>query len=100
MTQKVRYKNLEDFGYGPNVMRNTKVCSNCGQVIKASASFCPQCGKKLSSETLFDRYKRLHKCCPECDTVLAHDSQYCPNCGKQILSDYHKVPQGGRKDET
>ena len=38
MTQKTRLKNLEDFGYGPNVMRNTKVCAKCGQVIKASAS--------------------------------------------------------------
>ena len=24
MTQKTRLKNLEDFGYGPNVMQNTK----------------------------------------------------------------------------
>ena len=31
MTQKVRYKNLEDFGYGPNVMRNTKVCGICAE---------------------------------------------------------------------
>ncbi len=25
MTQKTRFKNMEDFGYGPNVMRKTKV---------------------------------------------------------------------------
>lgn len=84
MTQKTRLKNLEDFGYGPNVMRNTKVCAKCGQVIKASASFCPDCGERLSSETLFDRYKRQHPCCPECDTVLAPDSLYCPHCGTKL----------------
>lgn len=50
MTQKTRLKNLEDFGYGPNVMRNTKVCAKCGQVIKASASFCPDCGERLSRD--------------------------------------------------
>ncbi|MBQ4598824.1 MAG: hypothetical protein IJB19_02820, partial [Clostridia bacterium] len=31
MTQKTRLKNLEDFGYGPNVMRNTKVCGICAE---------------------------------------------------------------------
>ena len=55
MTQKTRFKNMEDFGYGPNVMKNTKVCSKCGHVINASASYCPDCGEQLSSETLFDR---------------------------------------------
>ena len=104
MTQKTRLKNLEDFGYGPNVMRNTKVCAKCGQVIKASASFCPDCGERLSSETLFDRYKRQHKCCPECDTMLAPDSQYCPNCGKPVLKKavgyQENTPKGGRRNET
>ena len=33
MIQKVRYKNLEDFDYDPNVMRNTKVCAKCGKQI-------------------------------------------------------------------
>lgn len=97
MTQKTRLKNLEDFGYGPNVMRNTKVCAKCGQVIKASASFCPDCGERLSSETLFDRYKRQHKCCPECDTVLSPDSLYCPNCGKQIVQEKRN---GGQTNEA
>ena len=50
MTQKTRLKNLEDFGYGPNVMRNTKVCAKCGQVIKASASFCPDCGERFQAK--------------------------------------------------
>ena len=95
MTQKTRFKNMEDFGYGPNVMRKTKVCSKCGQVIKATASYCPECGEQLPKETLFDRYKRQHKCCPECDTVLAPDSLYCPNCGKQILRKAAGNEKGG-----
>lgn len=85
MNQKTRYENLEDFGYGPNVMRNTKVCSGCGQTIHASASYCPACGEKLPTETLFDRYKKQHKSCPDCDTVLAPNSQYCPHCGKPVM---------------
>lgn len=84
MTQIIRFKNLEHYGFGPNVMRRTKICSKCGQVARSGSFFCPSCGEKLPQETLFDRYKRQHKCCPDCDTVLSTDSRYCPNCGRQI----------------
>ena len=101
MTQKVRFENLERFGFGPNVMKKLRVCPRCGQTVKSRADTCPDCGEKLSSETLFDRYKRQHKCCPGCDTVLSSDSQYCPNCGKQILQKVEGYQentfQGGRK---
>ena len=80
-TEKLRYRNMEDYGFGPNVMRNTKVCVRCGKMVKANA-----------------------KTCPDCDTVLASDSQYCPNCGKQILQKavgyQENTPQGGRSNET
>ena len=103
-TEKLRYRNMEDYGFGPNVMRNTKVCVRCGKMVKANTKTCPDCGEKLPGETLFDRYKRQHKCCPDCDTVLASDSQYCPNCGKQILQKavgyQENTPQGGRSNET
>ena len=85
MTEKVRFSRLERYGFGPNVMKKTKVCTNCHHVVRDSAAYCPDCGEKLSIETLFDRYKKHHSCCPHCDTVLAPDSQYCPTCGKQIL---------------
>lgn len=83
-TEQLRYKNMEDFGYGPNVMKKNKVCPKCGKMINFRFQKCPVCGEHLSTETLFDRYKRQHKCCPCCDTVLAPDSLYCPNCGRKI----------------
>lgn len=103
MTQKVRFKNLERFGFGPNVMKKTKVCPKCGRVVTSRKGACPDCGERLR-ETLFDRYKRQHKCCPDCDTVLSTDSQYCPNCGKQILRQavgyQENTPKGGKNNET
>jgi len=103
-TEKLRYRNMEYFGFGPNVMKKTKVCTHCGRMAKANARNCPECGEKLPRDTLFDRYKQQHQCCPTCDTVLAADSQYCPNCGKQIMQkaeDYKEnTPQGGRNNET
>ena len=84
MTEKTKFFNLERFGFGPNVMKKTKVCSECGQITKANAKKCPHCGTKLSAETLYDKYKEKHICCPFCDRVLRSNSNYCQYCGKQI----------------
>ena len=34
MTKEIYFRNLEQFGYGPNVMKKTKVCPKCGQIAK------------------------------------------------------------------
>lgn len=91
--EKIRYRNMEDFGFGPNVMKKTKICAKCGRMAEANARTCPECGERLSGETLFDRYKRQHKCCPDCDTVLTEDAKYCPHCGIQIISNHQKTHQ-------
>lgn len=84
MTEKGKFIYLEHFGFGPNVMRKTKVCSVCGQITKRHTKNCPHCGTKLSSETLYDKYKEKHICCPFCDRVLRDDSNYCQHCGNRI----------------
>ena len=86
MTQEIYFRNLEQFGFGPNVMKKIKICPKCGQIAKKGTFFCRSCGAFLTRETLYDHYRRQHRCCPECDTVLTADSLYCPNCGKQISS--------------
>ena len=91
MTQKVRFKNLEHFGFGPNVMKKLRVCPRCGQMVKSRAGTCPECGEKLPKETLFDRYKRKHLSCPNCDTVLTSDALYCPNCGSMVTKKGEKM---------
>jgi RNA polymerase subunit RPABC4/transcription elongation factor Spt4 len=81
---KVKYKNMAVFGFGPLVMKSTKICTYCGLMINAREKTCPECKIKLPRETLFDRCKRSHKSCESCDTVLAEDSNYCPNCGSPV----------------
>ena len=83
-TEKARYAALEQFGFGPNVMKKTKVCTKCGQMGSAASSTCHACGEKLPDMTLYDLYKKQHACCPACDTAFSPGSQYCPNCGKRI----------------
>jgi len=96
MTQKVRFKNLERYGFGPNVMKKLRICPRCGQAVKTRADICPECGERLPRDTLFDHYKRQHQCCPDCDTVLAPDSLYCPHCGRAV--GYEN--KGGNNNET
>lgn len=91
MTQKVRFRNLERFGFGPNVMKKLRVCPRCGQTVKSRADICPDCGERLPNETLFDRYKRKHLSCPDCDTVLTSDAMYCPNCGSMVTKKGEKM---------
>ena len=100
MTQKLRFQTLERFGFGPNVMKMTRICPRCAQAVKTKADVCPECGERLPRETLFDRYKRQHRSCPDCDAILSRDCQYCPNCGKQLLQKAagfpNNMPNGGK----
>lgn len=99
MTQKLRFKQLEKFGFGPNVMKKNKVCPRCGKLVGARLTVCPDCNERLSSETLFDRYKRRHLNCFHCDNVLPPGSRYCPICGKPVLGKAvgQNTPSGERK---
>jgi len=83
MAREIRFRNLEQFGFGPNVMKKTKVCTKCGQIAKTGTILCRTCGAFLPRETLYDRYKRRHTCCIWCGTVLTDDAKYCPQCGKK-----------------
>lgn len=84
MTAKARLSWLEKCGYGPWIMRQTKVCPHCGTVVSKGCSACPDCGMRLIGKTLYDRYRERHVCCDKCGTVLAADSRYCPHCGRQL----------------
>ncbi|MBE6710781.1 MAG: zinc ribbon domain-containing protein [Clostridia bacterium] len=87
MTRESRFRNLEQFGFGPNVMKKTKICAKCGQIAKTGTFFCRRCGAFLPRETLYDRYRRQHACCTGCGTVLTKDAKYCPHCGMRTRLD-------------
>ena len=56
MTEDLRFKTMEEFGFGPNVMKHTKVCAQCGQAVNTEAADCPNCGEKLPGET----HRQIH----------------------------------------
>jgi len=82
--EKTKNLQLEQYGFGPNVMKKTKVCTTCGQLASARSMLCSQCGARLPFATLFDSYKRRHPHCSHCNAILASDTKYCPHCGRMV----------------
>lgn len=80
----VRSEAMKQLGFGPEVMKQTKVCPICGSTAPADETECFRCGADLPQETLFDLYRSLHQFCPQCGTVVAGTSAYCPECGGQL----------------
>ena len=76
-----RARLMRQCGFGPEVMRRTKVCKVCGSSLDAEAFYCKSCGAVLPRETLFDFYRSQHLSCPACDTVVAKNTRFCPRCG-------------------
>ena len=89
MTTEIHFQNLEQYGFGPNVMKKMKICHKCGQIAKKGSFFCRSCGAFLTRETLYDHYRRQHGCCEGCGTVLTADARFCPHCGLPI----HRMKQ-------
>lgn len=79
-----RYEELEIYGFGPNVMKKTRICSKCGRATATRHENCPCCGNQLKEYTLYDWYKKMHPHCPGCNAVLPQESNYCPHCGMKI----------------
>lgn len=80
----LRKANMKRFGFGPEVMKQTKVCPICGTTANAFENECIRCGADLPGETLFDLYKSRHQFCAHCGTVVSNTSTFCPECGTQL----------------
>jgi TM2 domain-containing membrane protein YozV/RNA polymerase subunit RPABC4/transcription elongation factor Spt4 len=61
-----------------------KYCAECGAIIRARASICPECG--VSQTDLREREKKY---CHECGEVIRAKAEICPKCGvRQTTADY------------
>lgn len=83
-SHRSRAENMRRYGFGPDAMRQIKVCGQCGAANDACLHRCVECGGRLPRDTLFDLYKRNHPYCRLCGTVAADSARYCPICGSEI----------------
>lgn len=84
MLRSLKQTTMRQFGFGPEVMKEIKVCRVCGRSCSTSEKYCRVCGTILPKETLFDLYKTQHLYCPACDTVVSNTAVFCPECGKRL----------------
>lgn len=84
MTQRLRFKELGHYGFGPEAMKKTRLCPDCGTLVTDGPNTCPSCGKRLPELTLLEWYEQKHMLCTHCGTVLSGDCRYCPRCGKRV----------------
>lgn len=80
----LRQIELMEYGFGPDVMRLTKICPHCGKGNPSGGSICTDCGAALGSETLLDLYRSRHRCCPACGIAVTDAALYCPACGTHL----------------
>ena len=82
----IRLAGMRQYGFGPEAMKQIKVCNRCGTAVSVFCSYCLQCGEKLPAENLYQAYKRRSFSCPICDTVVSIRAEYCPKCGMKLNS--------------
>lgn len=79
--EMIRLNNMEQHGFGPDVMKRIKICALCGKSAEVSDTICEVCGEPLPQESVFQQYKKRHLYCPRCETVVPSHTQFCPQCG-------------------
>ncbi len=52
---------------------SNKICSNCKNILKDKAKFCPSCGTPVLAPN-----------CKMCGAALTPDSKFCGNCGTSV----------------
>ena len=83
--EKMRLENMKHYGFGPEVMKNVKVCKECGAKANSELLFCPECDRPLPTETLYTLYVHSHFVCTKCKTVVSAKYKFCPQCGKKLI---------------
>lgn len=65
-------------------------CSTCGEKVSDTASFCPECGSKLTARESEAREVEAGSACPSCGSndkqrwSVLNKSWICDNCGKSF----------------
>lgn len=97
MSDGMREKTREYFGFGTKRMRELKVCGICGTAVSAGKRLCTRCNAELPHKTLYDIYKSNHRACANCGTILSENAEYCPQCGERQVKSAKRIKTAGNE---
>lgn len=58
----------------------TRLCTECKQMIDSDASFCSNCGTAVAEQ----KQDQSESICPSCKEPVDSDSIYCSQCGQLL----------------
>lgn len=59
-------------------------CNECGESVRASLEFCPNCGNDLDDETEQQPETATMTKCHECGSDLDEEADFCGSCGTEV----------------
>ena len=71
--------NMSDSSIKENTSE-TRICSECKQMIDSDASYCSNCGAVIEEQKL----PQSEGICPACKEPVDSDSAYCSQCGQLL----------------
>lgn len=80
------FTEIKLYGFGPEAMKQVKVCETCGKQASRYETICQKCRSVLPEKTLYDLYRMGHRQCRNCEAVVPDDADFCPICGKPVVS--------------
>ncbi len=79
-----KYKYRKSYLLQPNILKEERFCSNCGEPLADDIKFCFYCGQAaLPRDTSILEQER----CPDCGAELKGELPICPNCERHVLGD-------------
>lgn len=62
------------------VLRDERICPECGASAPANAEYCQSCGTQMPSVGAGGQS------CPECGNAVSADANYCNECGTELTT--------------
>jgi ribosomal protein L40E len=75
---------LEEISTKIQRIKQVKVCPTCGTENSGDTAFCGQCGTQLPE---LQPREQTASFCPQCGAKLSRNAQFCPQCGAKIQQD-------------
>lgn len=67
---------------------NESTCGDCGESVRESLEFCPNCGNELDDNAEYAEQESKSKptVCEECGSDIDSNAEFCGSCGAEVTN--------------